>query len=125
MNRTRGIVVADTVEIAGTWLKRLQGLLFKDRLPEKHCLILNPCNSVHTCFMRFNIDVLFIGNAGEVVYLLENMPSFRFSPIIRKARFVLELPAHTISSTGTSLGDRMSFFGIFAGNSSRYVEYGK
>ena len=107
INRTKAAVLADNVEVAETWVTRLCGLMFRDRLQEKHCLILKPCNSIHTCFMRFNIDVLFVGDEGEILYLLENMPPFRFSPIVRKARFIIELPAHTISLTGTSLGDRL------------------
>lgn len=99
--------MADRVQVARTWRSRLKGLLFKSCLPENHCLVLQPCNSIHTCFMRFNIDVLFVNGAGTVVYLWENMPPFRFSPVVREARFVIELPAHTISSTGTCLNDRL------------------
>lgn len=106
-NLTRETILAETMEVAGTWASRLRGLLFKKSLPTSHGLILQPCNSVHTCFMQFNIDVLFVDHAGKVVYLIKNMSSFRFSPMVKKAEFVVELPAGTIELTGTSLNDRV------------------
>lgn len=108
INQTRGVVLAERTEIADTWLSRLRGLLFRDKLAPRDCLILHPCNSVHTCFMRFNIDVLFVDRDGRVVYLWENVPPFRFSPVIRTARFVVELPANTIEMTGTLPNDQVN-----------------
>lgn len=108
MNHTKNVVLAAETEIAATWFRRMRGLMFRDVLPESCCLVIIPCNSIHTCFMRFNIDVLFADKTGTVVYLLENMPPFRFSPVVRGARYVVELPAHTIARTGTSLLDRIS-----------------
>ncbi len=107
-NHTKGLVLANMAEVAGTWPSRLRGLLFRDSLPEGRCLILDPCNSVHTCFMKFHIDVIFVSQAGTVIHLIENMPPFRFSSIVRGSRYVIELPAHTIEFTGTSLNDRVS-----------------
>ncbi len=108
INQTRDIVLAERVEIAATWPARLRGLLGRDRLPASHCLVLDPCHSIHTCFLRFNIDALFVSAGGEIVFLVENMPPFRFSPLIRRARLVVELPAHTVSSSGTAVGDRVT-----------------
>ncbi len=110
VNQTRGMVLADRVQTAKTWRSRLRGLLLRDCLPEGHCLVLEPCNSVHTCFMKFNIDVLFVDSRGTVVYLLANLPPFRFSPVVRNAEYVIELPADTIRSTGTAVNDRLGIY---------------
>ncbi len=111
MNHTKNAVLADQAEIASTWFGRLRGLMFRAGLPDRNCLVIIPCNAIHTCFMKFNIDVLFADETGTVVYLLENMPPFRFSPIVRGAKYVVELPAHTVAHTGTSLRDRISGLG--------------
>ncbi len=109
VNISKDITLADRVEIARTWLTRLKGLLGRDRLPEGHCLVITPCRSVHTHFMKFNIDVLFVDSSGRIVYLVENMPPFRITPSISQAGFVVELPAGTVSSTGTSVNDCINF----------------
>lgn len=108
INETRGTVLAESLELADTWFGRLKGLLGRGHLTAKHGLILCPCNSVHTCFMKFKIDVLFFDQGGQVIYVVENMPPFRFSPRIGKAQYVLELPAGTLESTGTFPGDRVT-----------------
>ncbi|WP_418791034.1 DUF192 domain-containing protein [Phosphitispora sp. TUW77] len=105
INLTQNTILANRVEIARTWLTRLKGLLGRDRLPEGHCLIIAPCRSVHTHFMKFNIDILFVDISGRIVYLMENIPPFRISPNVRQARFVIELPAGTVNSTGTLIND--------------------
>lgn len=108
INISRNIVVAQCIEVAAKWLPRFIGLMGRTELLPNHCLVLYPCNSIHTCFMKFNIDVLFVNEEGLIIHIAENMPPFRFSPIIRGARFVLELPAYTVKSTGTSLNDRLN-----------------
>ncbi|PKM82416.1 MAG: hypothetical protein CVU89_05275 [Firmicutes bacterium HGW-Firmicutes-14] len=108
VNLTRNTVLADTAEVAGTWFSRLKGLMFRKGLADGHSLVLVPCSSVHSCFMRFNIDLLFVDRAGTVVYLTEDMPPFRFSPLIREAGFIVELPSGTIRLTGTCLNDRLN-----------------
>jgi len=110
INLTKNTTLANRVEIARTWLTRLKGLLGRDRLPEGHCLIITPCKSVHTHFMKFNLDILFIDTSGRIVYLAENLPPFRITPNVRQACFVVELPAGTVSSTGTSINDCLNVF---------------
>ena len=108
INCTRNVILADRVEVAGTWLRRLKGLLGRNGLPGGHCLIIVPCKSVHTHFMKFNIDVLFADSSGRVVHMIENMPPFRFGPVVKNAFIVVELPAQTIADTGTSLSDHLN-----------------
>lgn len=108
INITQNVTMAEKVEVAADWLPRFLGLMNRAELPEGHSLVLYPCNSIHTCFMRFNIDVLFVDNEGFIIHIMQNMAPFRFSPIIRKARFVIELPAHTVKFSGTALNDRLN-----------------
>ncbi|MBI3320338.1 MAG: DUF192 domain-containing protein [Candidatus Omnitrophica bacterium] len=63
-NVTRGVVLADRAEVAGGLLKRMTGLLIRQRLPEGEALIFPRCHSIHTCFMRFPIDVVFVKTAS-------------------------------------------------------------
>ena len=63
-------------------------------------LIFEKCGSVHTCFMRFAIDVVFLDKDNVVVGIVENMPPWRISPLFSKARRTLEL-------AGGKLGGRL------------------
>ncbi len=108
VNQTKQLEIAQNVEVAASWLTRLRGLLGRDSLPEGSSFILYPCNSIHTCFMKFNIDVLFVSREGIIKHIIEDMPAFKFSPIVRMARFCIELPAHTVQSTGTTIGDQLN-----------------
>lgn len=82
--------------VADTALRRLRGLLGRDALAEGDGLMIDPCSSIHTCFMRFPIDVLFIDRDGRVVRAVERLVPFRFVSGGRGARRTVELPSGTI-----------------------------
>lgn len=106
-HRATGHCLAERVELANTFFTRLRGLMFRRRLAPVDALWLRPCNSVHTCWMRFRIDVIFLDRELRVVKLVENMRPFRLAAPHRHARSVLELPAHTITRTGVKIGDQL------------------
>lgn len=105
-NVSRNLVLGRAVRRAGTFSQRLAGLMFRSALAEGEGLWIEPCNSVHTHFMRFPIDVLFLDRQGMVLHLIPAMAPWRFSPLIRPAHAVLELAAG--ASQGTAVGDRLS-----------------
>lgn len=70
---------------------------------------IQPCNSIHTFFMRIPIDVLFLDADGVIIKQLPALPPWRASAVYLKARSVLELPAGTLQASGTQEGDRLAF----------------
>ncbi len=66
------------------------GLLGKNELQSGECLWIQPCNSVHTAFMRFSIDVAFLNSEGKVIAIYEDMKPWRLSWIHFSAKAVLE-----------------------------------
>jgi hypothetical protein len=107
VNQTRSSVLADDALIADTFFRRILGLLGRNGLNQGQALILNPCNSIHTYFMRFPIDALFVDKNNQVLETIADLVPFRFSPLFFKSRLVIELPAGTIRSTATSPGDKL------------------
>jgi len=107
-NETRKTMVASKVIMADSFLSRIQGLLWRDRLNRGEGLLLRPCNSIHMFGMRYPIDAVFLDKAGSVVGLIENIKPWRVSAVFFKATACLELPAGTISSTGTTVGDKLT-----------------
>lgn len=67
INSATGEVVLDNLEIADTFWKRLKGLQFRKSLPAGTGLLITPCSSLHTCFMRFPIDVFMLDKTRVVV----------------------------------------------------------
>jgi uncharacterized protein len=74
-------------------LERMIGLLGKAKLDSDECLWIEPCNSVHTFFMKFPIDVAFANSKGEIVAIYENLKPWRHSAIHFRAKGVLEAKA--------------------------------
>ncbi len=65
-NVTRGTVLGDQIDVADTSAKRNQGLLKHKELSQGHGLWIVPCESVHTFFMRFAIDLVYMDRRYKV-----------------------------------------------------------
>jgi len=98
--------VAGTVEIAETRNARRRGLLGRDSLDEDAALVLIPCFAVHTAFMRFPIDVVFLDRDGCVVRTVSRLAPWR-TAIAWRAHSVVELPAGRLESLDVETGDRV------------------
>lgn len=105
INISKDVILADKVELANTFLARLIGLLKRKSLSNKEALILAPSNCIHSFFMRFTIDVLFLNKAGKVIGALSSFKPFRLSPTYFNASSVIELPEATLKLSQTQIGD--------------------
>ncbi|HEX6287996.1 MAG TPA: DUF192 domain-containing protein [Herpetosiphonaceae bacterium] len=109
VNTTRGTVLASRAEWARSFWARLRGLMFRSSLPDGGGLIIEPNSSVHTFWMRFPIDVVFVDRQNRVVGLTPAMPPNRPYAGARRARSTIELPAGVIAATNTQIGDTIAF----------------
>lgn len=105
-NKTKNRPVAGRVLVADTAQTRSKGLLGRDSLPEDEGLWIVPCPMIHTFFMRFPIDVLFLDKRLKVVRVLENLKPWRVSPWVLRAHSVLELSGGVLKG-GVSVGDEL------------------
>jgi hypothetical protein len=108
INITKGVALATELEIATSFAARSKGLLGRRGLPKDGGMLIDPCPSVHTWFMGFAIDVIFLDNKNRVVGLKRNLKPFRMAWSWRGAK-TLELPVGVIASTRTLLGDFVAF----------------
>jgi uncharacterized membrane protein (UPF0127 family) len=90
-------------------MTRLVGLLGRSSLAPGEGLVIEPCSSVHTAFMRFSIDVLYVDKHGKVIKATPEMKPFRVGGVLKTSCSVIELPNGTIEATGTVPGDELSF----------------
>ena len=109
MNRRNGALLASQVERAVTVRTRLRGLLGRESLAEGAALVIEPCTSIHTFFMRFPIDAAFVDRAGRVVRAISDLRPWRATRLYPSAALVVELPAGTLARTGTVEGDELAF----------------
>lgn len=106
VNATRGTIVATRLEVAGTGKTRRKGLLGRDRLDAGEGLWIVPCEGVHTFFMRFPIDLIYLDRRNQIRKIRSNVGAWRLS-ICLWAHSVLELPAGTVQRTVTQCGDKL------------------
>lgn len=105
INKTKNTILAEEVIIANSLFKRTKGLLGRKEFKTGQAIILKPCNSIHTFFMRFPIDVLFVSKDNRVIKAISRLKPFQLTYIYWNATFAIELPAGIIQSTSTHQDD--------------------
>lgn len=107
VNLTRAAVVCDQVTIADRPLRRMRGLLGRRTLPAGEGMLLQPAPSIHTAFMRFAIDVVFMDGTFRVLKVVEQLRPFRAASAHR-GRTVLELAGGEAAVRGIHVGDQLA-----------------
>jgi hypothetical protein len=107
LTRVDGTVVCERVSLADSPVTRMRGLLGRDGLDEGQGLLLRPASSIHTFFMRFPIDAVFLDRSLVVVGVHDAIEPWRTASQ-SGAKAVLELPAGESSRRGLSVGDQLT-----------------
>lgn len=105
-NQTRNTVLADSADVADSSAKRRTGLLKHDSLAPGDGLWIVPCESVHSFFMKFPIDLVYLDRKHKVRKIRHRMRPWRLS-VCLSAHSILELPAGILEATGTQSGDQL------------------
>jgi len=100
-------VIADRVGVAATRAARAVGLLSRTGLEPGEALWIVPSRGVHTCGMRFAIDVVALDEGGKVIDCVSNLKPWRLRLPRRGTAGVLELPAGTLAASGTAVGHQV------------------
>jgi hypothetical protein len=107
INQTKNVVLAQDVFMAQSFFERLKGLLGRKFLNPGQAIILDPCNSVHTFFMCFPIDVLFVDKDYKVLKILSGFSPNKISAVYWGSSKVIELPAGRVNQTNTQAQDQL------------------
>lgn len=105
VNLTSGDAVC-VGELADRPLRRMRGLIGRRGLSAGEGLLLSPAPAIHTAFMRFPIDALFLDRNLQVLDIVEKLGPWRVVTKLR-ARAVLELSAGECARRGVEVGDRL------------------
>jgi uncharacterized protein len=106
-----GAVVCERCLVAATALRRLRGLLGRRSLAPDEGLLLQPASSIHTLFMRFPIDVVFLDRELGVVKVVSDLGPWRLA-FARGARSALELPSGQAARRKIAAGGRLTADGV-------------
>lgn len=102
-----GAVLCGRCVLADTPVSRLRGLMWRKKLEAGEGLLLTPASSIHTSFMRFPIDAVFLDSDLTVLGIRESLKPWRMKAW-RGSRSVLELPAGTCERRSLRQGDRLA-----------------
>jgi len=106
MASSGGRVVCPRLAVADRPLARMRGLLGRSDIEPDEGLLLKPAASVHTAFMRFPIDVVFLDASMRVLDVRSGLPPWRLAACPR-AKAVLEMRAGEAVRRGVVPGARV------------------
>ena len=106
VNQRTDEALADRIELAVTRNDRRKGLLGRDVFETSCALIIAPCFSIHTMFMRFDIDAVFVDDMGRAVKIVRELGPWRIA-VDPSAHAVVELPAGSLRDRDVNVGDRL------------------
>lgn len=94
-----GETLLENIEMADSFWKRFKGLQFRRSLPPRSGVLLDPCSSLHTCFMRFPIDVIHLDNENRVISVSRSIQPWRLHLCPKDTRSVIETMPNVVEAT--------------------------
>jgi uncharacterized membrane protein (UPF0127 family) len=106
LKNSKGEMICEKAKVADTMFTRILGLMFSKDLAAQHGLLICPCNSIHTFFMNYSLDIIFLDKKFQVVKVIYNMHPWRISWMYFRAHQVLEMKAGHLRS-GVEVGEKL------------------
>jgi uncharacterized membrane protein (UPF0127 family) len=107
MNQTQNKILIDQLETANGILKRMKGLIGKEKIESNYGLWIKRCNSIHTFLMSFPIDVIFVDKNLKVKKCIEQIEPNKIIWPICGASSVIELKSGFLKEHKTQIGDQL------------------
>lgn len=107
VNNINNKIISENLQIANTFLKRFKGLMFTKELPNQNALQIIPCREIHTFFMNYSIDVLYLDANNTILSVDENFTPNKIGKKVKNAVSVIELPNGTIEKFNLKVGQKL------------------
>lgn len=104
---TNAQLLADQLKLTDSFWARAKGLLGRSSLAENEALWINPCNNIHTFFMKFPIDCIFVDRKMQIQKLVSDIRPFRIVGPFWKSYSVIEAQSGFIKSKQLKVGDHL------------------
>lgn len=95
--------------LAHSFFKRLKGLMFTKEISPQSSMYIFPCSAIHTYFMNYNIDVLYLDLNNIIIAVDEDLKPGKIGRYIKNAVAVVELPGGKVKETCTKIGQAVEF----------------
>ena len=106
-NTTRKQPLITNGRMADNSWTRLRGLIGVRHLAAGEGLLIKPCKGVHCMFMSIPIDVIYVNKNDQIIAIDTAMKPWAIGKIYKECRYVLELPANSVSATNSAVGDQL------------------
>lgn len=106
-NKSTNVKLVENLEVAKTFWSRGKGLLGRKVLAQDQALWIHRCNSIHTCFMQFSIDCVFVDKNLKVKAIYQDVKPWRLVSPVWGASSVIEMASGTSSKLKISVGDQL------------------
>lgn len=107
-NKTSNMFLAEEAFVADSLFLRIKGLLGRKDIAGNQALVIKPCNAIHSFFMRFPIDVLFVDGNNRIVAVEKSFKPWRIGKLYTKAKYVVELKSGIIDKALIRVGDEIA-----------------
>jgi uncharacterized membrane protein (UPF0127 family) len=101
-----GVIICHKMVVANNLIERMKGLMFSTALPDCDGFLIQPCNSIHTFFMLYSLDILFLDKDFKVVNIIYNLKPWRMTWIYFRSSQVLEMKSGTLLKNIT-IGEKL------------------
>lgn len=108
-DQATGRILVPHLEVAVSLWRQTIGLMGRKAFPPDTGLLIPHCNGIHTAFVRFPIDVIFLNDASVVVRTIPALAPWRIIGFVRGAKSVVELPAGTLRQKRITVGQQLNF----------------
>ena len=98
-------MLAERLMVPRTFVGRGLGLMFRHQLQPGLGMWIAPCSGIHTFFMRFAIDAVFVDRGLQIVRVARDLRPWRVVPLVFGAHGVIELPAGTVRGLRLERGE--------------------
>ncbi len=102
-------LIVPSLSEARSFKDRLVGLMFRRTMNTTEAIYFPNCRQVHTMFVRFPIDLIFINKDFSVVRIIHKMKPYRISPIVFNAYGVIEVTPGFIKKVKIKIGEKLKF----------------
>lgn len=106
-NKSTNLKLVENLEVAKTFGARGKGLLGRKFLAPDQALWIHRCNSIHTCFMQFSIDCVFVDKSLKVKAIYQDIKPWRLVLPVWGASSVIEMASGTSRNLKISVGDQL------------------
>lgn len=106
-NMVSGNIIAEDLDVADRFLKRLKGLMFTKSISPQAALLIYPCSGIHTYFMNYSIDVLYLDTNNIILAIDEQIKPGRLGSYVKGAVAVVELKGGRAKETNTVIGQAL------------------